>query len=226
VPELIPNPFCTRFVRPGAIEYVFAPAAAAGQPTGPESIADQLLPLRRGLILGPHGSGKSTLVRTLLPQLRCRFTAVDVVQTHASPSRTWQARAVHARRLARATRDCQTKLPRGGLLVVDGLEQLHWLDRRRLIRAAARSNQWLLGTGHQPLGGFHTIFQTVVTAELLLGLTESLLQQTPSRVARPVRAELQRRDLCQVSDVRGLWFDLYDVAQSQSPCSHVRSGLP
>ena len=50
------NPFSTRFIRPGAIEYLFAPGQTA------DSLIDRLRHNQwRGQIIGPHGSGKSTL---------------------------------------------------------------------------------------------------------------------------------------------------------------------
>src|SRR5262249_23632578 len=64
VPPLSGNPFATRRVRPGAIPFLF--------PTG-ESVGQLLDRLRAagwwGQVVGPHGSGKSTLVAALLPEL-------------------------------------------------------------------------------------------------------------------------------------------------------------
>ena len=59
------NPFATRFVRPGVIPYRFDDR---------RTVADLVATLRehgwRGEIIGPHGSGKSTLVQTLIPALQ------------------------------------------------------------------------------------------------------------------------------------------------------------
>ncbi len=58
------NPFCSRFVRPGAIGYHFP----AGESV--ESIVERLHACQwRGALVGPHGSGKSTLLHALLPAL-------------------------------------------------------------------------------------------------------------------------------------------------------------
>jgi hypothetical protein len=59
------NPFATRFTRPGAIEYLFPAGQSAASLVA--QLADQGW---WGEIVGPHGSGKSTLVATLVPALR------------------------------------------------------------------------------------------------------------------------------------------------------------
>ena len=58
------NPFSTRFVRPGAISYLFEPGSSAAD------LIDRLAAHRwRGQIIGPHGCGKSTLLATLVDAL-------------------------------------------------------------------------------------------------------------------------------------------------------------
>lgn len=58
------NPFATRWVRPGAIPFRFARSESM------ETIVARLQNNRwRGAIIGPHGTGKSTLVQSLLPTL-------------------------------------------------------------------------------------------------------------------------------------------------------------
>ena len=58
------NPFSTRFVRPGALEYLFEVGMRA------EDVVQRLAGTNwRGQIVGPHGSGKSTLLATLLEPL-------------------------------------------------------------------------------------------------------------------------------------------------------------
>ena len=73
----ISNPFATRYTRPDASEYLFPPDGGA----------DLLIARLResawwGQITGPHGSGKSTLVQTLLPHLEAAGRAVDFYAFH------------------------------------------------------------------------------------------------------------------------------------------------
>ena len=59
------NPFSTRYIRPGAIVYQFAEGDSAA------AMIDRLTACGgRAQIIGPHGSGKSTLVATLIESLR------------------------------------------------------------------------------------------------------------------------------------------------------------
>ena len=58
------NPFSTRFVRPGAVPYLFAPGQSA------DGLVRRLAGFGwRGQIIGPHGSGKSTLLAALAEPL-------------------------------------------------------------------------------------------------------------------------------------------------------------
>jgi len=58
------NPFSTRFIRPGAVEFLFP----AGQTA--ETLVETLRQHAwQGQIIGPHGSGKSTLLAALVPAL-------------------------------------------------------------------------------------------------------------------------------------------------------------
>ncbi len=73
----ISNPFATRHTRPEAREYLFPPDANADS-----LIARLSASAWWGQITGPHGSGKSTLVQTLLPRLQAAGRAVDFYAFH------------------------------------------------------------------------------------------------------------------------------------------------
>lgn len=125
------NPFSTRFVQPGAIPFRF--------PT-PDGLAELVRRLEAnagwGEIVGPHGSGKSTLVASLLPALTA-----------------WRVRHV---RLNTARRSLPAVVfdppePRS-LLVIDGFEQLGFLTRLRVRRRCRRFDCGLLVTTHRSVG--------------------------------------------------------------------------
>src|SRR5690554_70107 len=99
------NPFATRYTRPGAIAYVCPDEWTL------ESLVDRLKRQGwRGEILGAHGTGKSTLLASLIPLLRQADR--DVVTIHVPPHPRspirWNARSWNARTL----------------VVVDGYEEL------------------------------------------------------------------------------------------------------
>jgi energy-coupling factor transporter ATP-binding protein EcfA2 len=136
-PERHPNanPFSTRFVRPGAVPFVFGPRQCAAD------VVRRFSELGwRAQIVGPHGSGKSTLVATLVEPLTeamrppCIFSLRD--RQRRMPT-GWVARA----------RDASA-----GTIVVDGYEQL-CLASRLGVRTLCRINAWgLLVTAHADVG--------------------------------------------------------------------------
>jgi hypothetical protein len=128
------NPFCTRHVRPGAIPYIFPAGESAQQLV--ERLRENAW---RGEIIGPHGSGKSTLVESLVPELRRAGVRPVVIAIHDWSRRLpadWSQTLVRAR----------------SVLVIDGFEQLPWFARAwvklrcRLLRCG------LIVTAHQPMG--------------------------------------------------------------------------
>lgn len=210
------NPFCTRRVRPGALEYRFdelGPVETDSGRSRSDEIVDALLRHRSGLIVGAHGTGKSTLLHSLRPQLWNLFPDVEHVQLSASRNLNLLPRLRHAFRQAQSLFARQAVLRHGGLLVVDGAEQILRVHLAGLLRNARWNDQAVLATSHQPIGGIPVLYQTKVTRSLVVALTDSLLAEVSPDVNRAVRAELCQRDWSTLTNVRDLWFELYDVVQ-------------
>src|SRR5690554_1857511 len=74
----MPNPFSTRFVRPDQSVYRFAPGENVNSVTS--RVFAQLSSRGTAAIIGPHGTGKSTLLHTLVPRLEPLFSAVDWIR--------------------------------------------------------------------------------------------------------------------------------------------------
>jgi hypothetical protein len=134
------NPFSVHRVQPGALEYLFP------QGTSAMGLIDTLAANGWwGEIIGPHGSGKSTLLATLMPRLHERGLAVVHLQFR-----------IGERRLRRDWADTAavtaTEPSDRVIVVVDGMEQLGWLARRRLRRDCLRRGWGLLATAHDSLG--------------------------------------------------------------------------
>lgn len=178
---------------------------------------------RFGVIVGPHGSGKSTLLKALEPELRRGFAPVrfvvlrgplasELVGTGTVFSRwLWRTRSrvMNLRKVWSAGQ----RLSAGGLLVVDGLEQLGAGGRFACSLGWRWRGQLVLGTAHRKLFGFRELWRTEVTPRLVSGLATRLLARADPRVVSSVRLAMSRQDLGRISNVRELWFDLYDVAQ-------------
>ena len=102
---------------------------------------------------------------------------------------------------------------RRGLLVIDGIEQLCHRDQKQLIQKTQRQNIFLLATSHQPVCKMGILYQTAVDAMLVNSLVNGLLKDASPQVVEIVAAELEKRDLARLTNVRDLWFELYDIVQ-------------
>src|SRR5262245_42037084 len=76
------NPFATRSVRPGVIPYRFLDG---------RTVSDLIFGIHQqgwhGQIVGPHGSGKSTLIQSLVPALRDAGRTARLFTLHLGESR-------------------------------------------------------------------------------------------------------------------------------------------
>jgi hypothetical protein len=201
VPSRYDNPFATCWTRPGAIAYRFVGGQNA------ELLIGQLRALGwRGAIIGPHGSGKSTLLETLKPALRDAGRRVHTV----------------------ALRYGQRSLPRDflasigaasdSLVIVDGYEQLSWVEKWRLGRRCRRANAGLLVTSHSP-----TRLPTLIRLAPDLPLVEQLVADLAARVSTPVtREDIAASLACHGSNVREVFFDLYDLHERSRVCGRTQ----
>jgi hypothetical protein len=218
-----PNPFSTRFVRPDQSTFRFSEGKTA------QSVAARLseLLMRRGTaaIIGPHGTGKSTLVHTLIAQLEHAFASVDRIQL--SSAIDCRAELQQWQREKRLTGPPKS-LKEARCLVIDGFEQLDWITRRRLIWQAMRWQSTSLGirfgqprrclllTAHRPQLGVSTFYRTGWDETIVRQLTQEKL----AHLSRPERLSMFRAADRHVAawnqlptasrNVRDYWFALYD----------------
>ncbi len=189
------NPFAAARVRPGATEFLFP----SGQPA--RQLVDRLQSnCWRGQIIGPHGSGKSALLATLLASLEAAGRHPVLVELH----------------------DGQRRLPidlkkafqekRGGVLIVDGYEQLGFLSRIRAKRFCQRHGLGLLVTAHRPVG-LPDLFHTRADLPMVEALVNQLLVGYPAHVtAEDVAGEFASHH----GDIRETLFALYDLHETRS----------
>ncbi len=158
------NPFATRFIRPGAIEYLFPAGISAAT-----LAADLERNHWRGSLMGPHGSGKSSLLMALIPELErlgrqlVRQQLQGGQRTLTWPDLNWRAWTLNT------------------LVVIDGYEQLS-LWQRLLLRARIHQRRaGLLVTAHQPVS-LPLIYTTRPTPDLAQQIVRQLLTAGDERI--------------------------------------------
>jgi hypothetical protein len=150
------NPFATRFTRPGAVEFLFPEGDSAA------AVVARLAESQwQGQIVGPHGSGKSTLVASLIPAIEAAGRKIERFTIQGGQ------RGLPAE-LSDAAWDDKT------LVVLDGFEQLGWLARRKLRGLVSKHRAGLLVTAHQDVG-LPTVFQTQPSEKLAHALVAKLV---------------------------------------------------
>lgn len=196
-PSRYDNPFATCWTRPGAIPFRFAD----GQST--ERLVERFAAANwRGAIIGPHGGGKSTLLETLKLALIAAGHSISSITL-----RNGQRRLPH--RLIDHARPGPADNYAGGrrfIVIVDGYEQLSWLERLRLIGECRRRHLGLLITSHAA-----TCLPTLIRLTPSRQLIEQLVRELCDQVSTHIAAEeVAASHACHGSNVREIFFDLYD----------------
>lgn len=184
------NPFASHRTRPGALEFCFPPGASL------DSLIDQLREHRwRGQIVGPHGTGKSTLIAALLPEMHGRGLCTRAIALHDG-----QRRLPH-----RFLKPHESEAPL--VLVVDGYEQLSFFERMTLRWHCWRRRRGLLITTHSPAFQLTRLLTLAPSFEVLIFLVQKLLAGSPPLVDdHAASVSFSRHG----GNFREVWFDLYD----------------
>jgi hypothetical protein len=187
------NPFSTRFVRPGAISYHFPSSLTVA------SLVELLRTHQwRGEIVGPHGSGKSTLVQTLIPFLQDEGRDVRPFVVQAG----------------------ETQLPIAGVdlkswgpttqIIVDGYEQLGRWSRTLIHRICKSQGCGLLITCHQPTG-LPVILRTTASLEMTQELVREIQADKPVVNDHDVQLSFHAH----LGNVREVFFELHDLYEQR-----------
>jgi hypothetical protein len=207
------NPFSTRFVRPDEMHYRFA--SEIDPETFAQSLLDRFEKESALAVIGPHGTGKTTLLHFLMPRLEAvrleaNFDAVCHVRLSSSGKPIGLVAA--ARLVAGRT-----------LVVIDGFEQLPLASRLAIVARlkCRRGSARLLVTAHRRQWFVPTFYRTCWDMQIVRSLTTEKLAHLPtqSRIAmqriadRLADQQLSNRDRAWMApaNVRDYWFALYDA---------------
>lgn len=192
-PNVVENPFSTRFVQPGEIPFLFVDS---GQTL--DALAQQLIALGAASIVGPHGVGKSTLCHSLRGWFADEGWEVDWISLRSgrrwSPEKSFDANW-HDRTL----------------VVIDGFEQLGAWRRWRLVRLGKRRGATMLATAHRKLN-LPVLWKVTPTLTVIESVVAKLLDDDWSVVTRQDVADCFR----QHGDARETLFALYDIYQARA----------
>lgn len=198
------NPFATRHVRPGAIPYLFS------DETTLESLVARLAGNEwRGEIIGPHGTGKSTLVAALLPYIERTGRKVVLYRLREG-----------GRRLPAMPRDIRS-LAAGDVLVVDGYEQLPRWRQWLLCRQCRRRGIGILATAHAATG-LPQLWQTPADLATLERVVDRLLATQPETRRAITPDDIAAALAAHPSNVREALFTLYDLVEVRRRASSAQ----
>jgi len=193
------NPFSTSFVRPGAIAYQCANTDSAA------SLVDRFLAAgRRGQIVGPHGVGKSTLLKLLRDELAARGEVAAHFELNDGQRSLTKPIDIAPR----------------SIVAVDGYEQLSYASRIELAWSVRRAACGLLITTHRRVwfpARLPVLIELRPSVETAVQLVASLFAQHGlASNAGGISPEVIERIFFDVGgDMRELFFRLYDLYESQ-----------
>lgn len=168
----------------------------------------QLESVRLAAIVGDHGTGKSTLLHTIAGGLDSKFADGRWVQLTRDKGQPFAERCKEIGANIRVTLREQKSLGDGGILVIDGAEQLPGWVRATIARRTQQRGQACLITTHQPVKRFATIYQTSLCGEVIKFLVDQLtVGCNDPGLMESVRKRIEQP----IDNARSLWSDLYDI---------------
>lgn len=204
------NPFSTKFIRPGAIDFIFG---SVDQPR--ELVATFLRNGLRGQIIGPHGSGKSSFLLALRPYL------AEIAELHWTqvPPRSprdwlrissWLGRELvwPQERRRQPVPDVRDSKPL--VWVIDGFDSLSWFTQRSIQRYCRRHEIGLFVTAHRDLG-LPTLYRPTMDMAGFRALATNLLPSSATLADAEIRAAFQKHS----PNIREALFELYDSFERQ-----------
>lgn len=188
------NPFASRFVRPGALPFVYPADLSA-----PQLISRLAERAWQGAIVGGHGSGKSALLLDLF------------AEAQRAGRRPWHVVLQAGQRRLPLPLEAIAACGPQGLLLIDGYEQLGRWYRWRLARYCRRAGVGRLVTTHTPCE-----LPTLIVLQPTLDLMRKLVRQLSGGQPLPISdEEIVAAYTAAGGNVREALFALYDLFEER-----------
>ena len=178
-------------------------------------VGHRLSKVRGNLIIGPHGTGKTTLLHTLRERFATMYEEIAFLKLDGSEQANWYQFAYRRAHNAKCVFSALSKLSQGDLLILDGCEQLDSLSRSLILLKARKRCVTVLATSHRPLRGMNVIYETRLHPMLIKALVAHLLIPVSDEIREKVNSWVEATDLNSVSNLRDFWFELYDLIQPE-----------
>ena len=175
------------------------------------------LPSKRGIIIGPHGSGKSTLVASFVTQLPSIVPNSKIHPLRFSTDKS---------ATASLNMTVEEWTPHS-IAILDGYEQLRFWSRLRVEWIARARSISILATAHRPVRGFETIWKTAVNESSSQWVVEQLLLRSglPNGANELLQSDAWSRSRAKHGqNLRESLFDMYDWWQSSQSSETNRLG--
>ena len=192
------NPFRSSNIRPGANSFVFNSHVVV------DDLFRELCRNRQGQIVGPHGSGKSTL---MLNVVRCASAAGFRVAQYILDARHRVRQGPTDQMLLGVDR----ALAEIDLLAIDGFEQLSRRERSLTVKKCRSRGKHLLITSHRDLG-LADIYRTKVDLKIARCVVAEICDR--ELVPPPSDAQLEQLLRQHRGNLRETLFALYDEYRS------------
>lgn len=217
------NPFSTKYIRPGAMAYV-------GKPNEIETTIERWRKANWiGQIVGPHGSGKTTMTIAIEESIRgpdqskrCDFCAnprrITIRRERKLRIPSWTVNEPSCTRSQFDAKKNCTKLP--SLLIVDGIANLSWLQRWLVVQSCQAKRIGLLITTHKAIFGLPIIARSQPDELVFQRLVNQLITKN-HQFANPddqddLRSIVSFEFASSRGNLREAFMSLYDVYERKA----------